>query len=268
MAKAATKKTATDVAIKDQTSNLPAGMDDAFLAEMAASEEHRQVFEAEQLTIPRLALLQDLSPEVKAREATYIPGAVSGMIVNKLKQTVDDEVTFVPAKFVVRYIAWRPRKDGGGLVDQSLTRDEVEANFSSDGPGRWIGMLAPREGEDAVKVEVIQTPEWVGFAKSKSFDWCPVAISFPSTKSKVVRDINSIIDLAKMEIGEKRVTPAAFFHQFTLSSVLDSSGDDQYFNFKAGHDGWCMDAQVRNDAKKLKESFDKGEVAVEDHDQK
>lgn len=248
----------------NENANLPAGMSADFLNEIEENEGQRQVFDADQLTIPRLALLQDLSPETKVREETYIEGAIPGMILNKLKKAICDEVIFVPSKFVVRYIAWRPRKDGGGLVDQNLTLEEVRENFDTDGPGRWVGMLSPREGEDAVKVEVIQTPEWVGFAKSDTFDWTPVAISFPSTKSKVVRDINSIIDLAKIEVNGRRITPAAFFHQFTLGSFLDSSGDDKYYNFTAKHDGYCMDPQVRADAKKLKESFDAGEVAVED----
>ena len=246
-----------------ESSNLPAGVDADLAREMADNVDHQEVFDSDQLTVPRLALLQDLSPETKERNGAYVPGARPGLILNKLKRAVDDKVRFVPAKFMVRYIAWRPRADGGGLVDQGLTRQECEDNFESDGIGRWIGMIKPRAGAEAVKVEIIQTAEWVGFAKSVSYDWTPVAISFPGTKAKVVRDINTTIDVARMEFDGKRFKPAPFFHEFEIGSFLDRSGEDEFFNFTADWSGWCQDKSVRDEAKALKESFERGEADVE-----
>jgi hypothetical protein len=241
---------------------LPDGIDADMAAEIVETADQAEVFDQEQLTVPRISLLQDLSPELKERDASYVPGARSGLILNKVKGCLDTEIMFVPAKFAVRYIAWRPRRDGGGLVDQSLTKSDCEENFESDGIGKWIGFMQPNNSDESVKVEVIQTPEWVGLARGANYDWTPVAISFPGTKSKAVRDINTAIDVTRMTINGKRIKPAAFFHVFQISTALDRKGDDEFYNFTVAHKGWCEDPQVRADAKKLKEDFETGTTDV------
>jgi len=253
------------VPAKQAASNLPAVVDDDLAAEMAAARGDAQGFEAEQLKIPRIKLLQDLNPETKRRDPAYIEGAEPGFILNSLIRTIDEKIEFVPAKFMVRYIAWRPRKDGGGLVDMDLTREECDENFTSDGLGKWVGAMTPRNGEEPVKVEIIQTPEWVGYAKSASFDWMPVAISFPGTKNQTVRDINTTINLTKMTDDKGEFTPAAYFHLFELNSFL-VPGDLPYYNFGQKHLGWCREKKVRDDAKKLKHSLERGDTVVEDID--
>jgi hypothetical protein len=232
------------------------------MAEMEADKGLRQEFDAAQLVIPRVSILQDLSPQVRERDAEYIKGAKPGLFFNSLAKSLDTMVTLVPSKFLVRYIAWRPRKDGGGLVSQTLTIEEVEENFDPDGIGKWKGLMAPRPGEPAVSVEVIETPEWYGMAKGKDWDWMPVAISFPSTKSKAARWMNSTINMTKAQGKNGTFTPAAFFHQFSFTTAVEQKGDDQWFSFVPVQDGYCMDAQVRGEAKELKLSFERGEVDV------
>lgn len=251
-----------------EPAGLPAGLDPGLLAEMEANRAHAEHFDIAQLTIPRLVVLQDLSPQVKERDAAYVKGARPGLIFNTVQKWLTPSVEFVPAKFVVRYIAWRPRPTGG-LVDQNLAREDVEANFKPDGIGRWAGsMTVQRRGHEpeSVRVEVIETPEWVGLARLPDGDgWSPVAVSFPSTKAKVVKEINTLIDLTKMPASDgRKFTPPAFFHRFLLDTAIESSGENEYFNFRSTHLGWCTDAEVRGEAKALKQAFERGEVAVDD----
>ena len=251
-------KKAVAVADKNQ---LPAEL----MADMEEHRRERQQFDAAQLIVPRISILQDLSPQVKKSNAQYIGGAEPGMYFNNVANTLDSMITFVPAKFHVRYIAWRPRKQGGGLVSQSLTLEEVEENFEADGIGRWIGNMSPKKGEPAVAVEIIETPEWVGYAKGKDWNWMPVAMSFPSTKGKSARKINSSIDMIEVDNGNGPFTPPAFYSTFELGAALEQSGDDSWFGFTVQHLGLGKtEKHVVDKAYALKKSLESGEAEVAD----
>jgi len=242
----------------------------------ADAEQYRQVFDREMLTIPRIKILQDLSPEVKDTKAEYIPGARPGMICNEQNNKLDSEILFVPATFEVRYIAWRPRKDGGGLVDANLTLEEVEANFQADGIGSWIGMMKPSKDEPAIRVEVAQTPEYTGYAMGKGWGPMPVAISMPSTKVKSARKINTTVELTRVmnkRTGNK-VRPPMFYHQFKLSTGIESGNENEWHGFVIHHLGVAGDESgIETDpvylemiglAKQLKIDVEAGRAKVDD----
>jgi hypothetical protein len=264
--------TKKDVA-KLQEAPLPALMGDM----EADAEAHRQVFDRDMLTIPRIKILQDLSPEVKDTKAEYIPGARPGLICNEMNSKLDTDILFVPAAFSVRYIAWRPRKAGGGLVDPNLTLEEVEANFQQEGIGSWIGMMRPSPNEEAIRVEVAQTPEYVGIAMGKGWGPMPVAISMPSTKVKAAKKINTTVELTRVESASKPGTffrPAMFYHQFQLKTGLESGNDNEWFGFVIHHLGVAekgsplLDDPIYNamvkDAKELKIALETGKARVDD----
>jgi len=246
---------AKDVAkVKDQLpAGLMAGMEDDAV-------EHQQEFKSDQLIIPRLTILQDLSPQVKKTKAEYVEGAEAGLIYNNVTNTLDKSIKFYPSKFAVRYIAWQENR--GGLVDQTLTKEEVEANFEENGLGQWTGLITPRGKKDPVRVDVIETPEWVGLASGESWGPMPVAMSFPVTKAKSARKINTAIDLTKVEGKNGVFKPPAFYHKFTLSTAVESSGDNDWFGWVVQHDGLNDDLQTITDAKALKVAFDDGTAEV------
>jgi hypothetical protein len=260
MAKAATKATAV---AKADTAQLPAVA--SMLDDMEADAVlHRPVFERDMLSVPRIKLLQDLSPAVKEHNAEYVPGARPGMILNELLNSLDSEIIFVPARFDVRYIAWRPRKAGGGLVDPNLTREEVDLNFTQEGIGKWTGMMRPSSEEDPIRVEVLQTPEYVGIAKGKNWGPTPVAISLPSTKVKAAKKMNTTIDLFEMDGKNGRFRPPMFYHQFRLATALEKDGDDEFWGFVVHHMGVGIDADLVRRAKELKIAFDDNKAVVDD----
>lgn len=251
-------------AVTKATSNLPdlpAGLDME-----ADAAEHRQDFRQDMLIIPRLQILQDLSPEIKETKAEYVKGAKPGLILNQINRALDTEIIFTPARFAVRYIAWRPRSSGGGLVDPNLTLEEVEQNFEQSGIGVWTGVIQVKvKGEiDAVRVEVKETPEWVGIAKGKTWGPMPVAISFPSTKVKSAKAINTAISLTEVEGKNGPFRPPAFYHQFKLKTGLEQRGDDEWYGFVVEHQGYGLDPDMIKRAKDLKIAFDEDRATVDD----
>lgn len=244
---------------------VPVAGGPAFLADIVDTAEHdQQSFEQDDLIIPRVTILQDLSPQVKIGQAAYIEGAKAGMIFNTVSSEIMQSMIFVPAFYVVRYIAWKPRKAGGGLLDADvdfriLTKDN---GFRQENPGKWIGKMEPKEGEDPVTVEVIKTGEWAGIAIAPNGSMLPVAISFPGSKAKIARKINSKIDLTEIEAAPgKFVKPLPYAHMFSLTTGEEPGPEGPYWNFVANHLGWNNDRRAFDKAKDLRESIMKGEAS-------
>jgi hypothetical protein len=247
----------TDVVKSNEGDQVPA----ALLKDMEADAKvHTQAFAPDQLVIPRLTILQDLSPQLKERKAEYVPGAKVGDIYNNVTNTLDRSIKFTPSKFDVQYIAWAENR--GGLIDPNLTKEEVEENFEPDGIGAWRGMIVPRNKQNAVAVEVIETPTWVGMARGEGWGPMPVAIAFPVTKAKSARKMNTAIDMAEIEGANGPFKPPAFYHQFTLSTAIEQSGENEWFGWAVSHDGIGLDERMIAKAKELKISFDKGDATI------
>jgi hypothetical protein len=259
-----------------ETDDIPIGTDvttavqtglvvpDQLLGMMEGDQKYTQIFDPDQMIIPRLLLLQDLSPQVKENKAEYIVGARPGMFCLPLVKGLTREVMFIPSRFDVRYLAWRPRKEGGGLVASDLTLEDAETNFTQDGPGSWIGTMAPRPGEQPVNVEVKETPEWIGLARSDVWDWMPCVMSFPATKAKVARAINTTISLVKLDGKNGKFTPPSFYHQFKFTSAFEERDAGDFWTPVADRVGWASDAEALADARQLAISAAKGIVVADD----
>lgn len=69
------------------------------------------------LTLPRLSIIQDLSPQRKRDKAEYIEGATEGMIFNTATGELysDGSVIVIPSFFRAEYTVWKDRDQGGGF---------------------------------------------------------------------------------------------------------------------------------------------------------
>ena len=80
------------------------------------------------LSLPRLSIIQDLSPQRKKDKDEYIPGAEEGMVFNTASnQLFDKPIVIVPCYFRSEYVAWKDRKSGGGFGIACATQEETEA---------------------------------------------------------------------------------------------------------------------------------------------
>ena len=99
---------------------------------------------AEDLTIPRLKILQALSPEVNKRDGKYVDGAAAGDIINTVTNELFTEETgcvVIPVSYKRMFLEWQPRESGGGLIQQHLdpeilsktTKDKTGADVLENG---------------------------------------------------------------------------------------------------------------------------------------
>ena len=69
------------------------------------------------LLVPRLSILQALSPQLKRKDAAYIEGAEAGMIADVgTGELFPDGVLFLPVHYRKDFLEWAPRSTGKGLV--------------------------------------------------------------------------------------------------------------------------------------------------------
>ena len=74
---------------------------------------------SEDLAVPFLRILAQLSPQVNKRDGAYVQGAEAGMVFNTVLNEAysgEEGILVVPCFYNRRYVEWKPRAAGGGLV--------------------------------------------------------------------------------------------------------------------------------------------------------
>lgn len=99
--------TAKQMTIKQNTAMAP-----SFGARGRGSEN----VGVDDLVIPRIGIVQSLSPERKKNDPAYIAGAEEGMMFNSVtRELYKDKVLAIPVFYRMEHLLWKPRKDGGGF---------------------------------------------------------------------------------------------------------------------------------------------------------
>lgn len=88
------------------------------------------------ITLPRIEVLQALSPQLKKSEPNYIEGSEQGQIFNTVSGEIyGDNVTIVSILFQRQFIIWQDRKSGGGFAGAFPTElDAVKEQEAMDNP--------------------------------------------------------------------------------------------------------------------------------------
>jgi len=238
---------------------------DAGLAAMFEADAGKGLdFRADDLAIPRLYMLQDMSPQVKERSADYVSGARPGMWFNTVTGQIAPSVTIITIKHQRRYVAWRPRLDnggGGGLVKPDVPREEY---LSYEETGISVRSYRDEKG----LVEVVDTPELVALLlpeNGSGISPMPVAISFPKTKAKVLARMMTI---ATMQVGHHadgtEFPMALYSNVFRLSSKIEGEGAQSYFVPVEEYLGRVTRTDIYARAKRLYEQFAGAPVHVAD----
>ena len=133
------------------------------------------------LTIPRLDVIQDLSPQHKKNKPEYIEGAEPGLLFNTVTQELyDSSVMFIPVYFRKEFIIWRDIKQGGG--------------FRGAHPSQQEAVNALGELEDADQCEIVECAQHFGLVVIGDRVE-EVVISMSKSKLKTSRQLNSMVKI-------------------------------------------------------------------------
>ena len=207
----------------------------------------------EDLALPFLKILGQLSPEVNKRDGKYVEGAEPGMIFNSVSGELYDGVKgidVIPAFYKLEYIEWKDRGEGPGapvaIYDSSsdiMSKTKPDANYKDRLPnGNYI--------EKTASHFVIIT----GDSPSTAL------ISMKSTQLKISRKWNSMMAGIKMKGKNGMFTPASFSHEYKLKTVQMSNDKGTWFGWEVQKIGPVANAELYQQAKAFAESISVGNV--------
>ena len=207
----------------------------------------------EDLALPFLKILGQLSPEVNKRDGKYVEGAEPGMIFNSVSGELYDGVKgidVIPAFYKLEYIEWKDRGDGPGapvaIYDSSSdikSKTKPDANYKDRLPsGNYI--------EKTASHFVIIT----GDSPSTAL------ISMKSTQLKISRKWNSMMSGIKLKGKNGLFTPASFSHIYRLKTTQMSNDKGTWFGWEVSKVGPITDQQLYQQAKSFSENISKGSV--------
>ena len=207
----------------------------------------------EDLALPFLKILGQLSPEVNKRDGKYVEGAEPGMIFNSVSGELYDGVkgiNVIPAFYKLEYIEWKDRGEGPGapvaIYDSSsdiMSKTKPDANYKDRLPnGNYI--------EKTASHFVIIT----GDSPSTAL------ISMKSTQLKISRKWNSMMSGIKLKGKNGLFTPASFSHIYRLKTTQMSNDKGTWFGWEVSKVGPITDQSLYQQAKTFSENISKGSV--------
>lgn len=126
-----------------------------------------------QIRLPRLAIAQGLSPQITPGDPQFIEGLTLFQMFNDLTGEVYGRgpITFVPLRQDVRRIEFRPRTEGGGILDMDVPPHDERLKWTvADGqrqPPRATTfvefvalLLRPNRQPEPIVVSVKTTNKW------------------------------------------------------------------------------------------------------------
>ena len=215
----------------------------------------------EDLALPFLKILGQLSPEVNKRDGKYVEGAEPGMIFNSVSGDLYDGakgIDVIPAFYKLEYVEWKDRGEGAGgpvaVHDSSsdiMSQTKADANYKDRLPnGNYV--------EKTASHFVIITGDSPTTA----------LISMKSTQLKISRKWNSMMSGIKLKGKNGLFTPASFSHIYRLKTTQMSNDKGTWCGWDVSKAGPITDTSLYQQAKTFSDNISKGSVKAKHGEEK
>jgi len=213
------------------------------------------------LALPFLKILGQLSPEVNKKSGKYVEGSEPGMIYNSVSGDLYEGtkgIDVIPSFYKLEYVEWKDRGEGSGgpvSVHNSssdiMSQTKADANYKDRLPnGNYI--------EKTASHFVIITGDSPTTA----------LISMKSTQLKISRKWNSMMSGIKLKGKNGLFTPASFSHIYRLKTTQLSNDKGTWFGWDVSRVGPLEDTGLYQQAKTFSENISKGSVKVKHGEEK
>ena len=221
----------------------------------ADADKGSQNMTQEDLALPFLKVLGQLSPEVNKRDGKYVEGAEPGMILNTVTNEVFDGtkgIDVLPVFYERKYVEWQDRGEGKGApvaihdassdIMSQTTRDKSfkdrlpSGNYLENTANHYVVVLG-------------DSPQ-------------TALISMKATQLKISRKWNSIMMGIKLQGKNGLFTPPTYSHIYNLKTVQMSNDKGTWFGWEVSKVGPVSDQTVYGIAKSFADQVGKGDVQV------
>ena len=220
----------------------------------ADANEGAQNISQEDLALPFLKILGQLSPEVNKRDGKYVQGAEPGKIINTVTNKLYDEIEVIPVFYKRQYVEWADRGTSTGAPVAIHSADSDIISQTTRGKDYKDRLANGNYLENTANHYVIylnDTPQ-------------QAMVSMKSTQLKVSRKWNSMMMGIKMQGKNGLFTPPTYSHIYKLKSVQMSNDKGTWFGWDVEKVGPVGDKNIYDMAKSFATSVGKGEI-IEKH---
>ena len=204
----------------------------------------------EDLALPFLKVLGQLSPEVNKRDGKYVEGAEPGKIINTVSNELYMSINVLPVFYKRQYIEWQDR---GASTGAPVAIHEADSDILSQTTrGKDYKDRLPNGNylENTASHFVIL----MGSSPQTAL------ISMKATQLKVSRKWNSMMMGIKMQGKNGLFTPPTYSHIYNLKTVQMSNDKGTWFGWDVSKVGPIEDKSVYDIAKGFADQVGKGEI--------
>ena len=220
----------------------------------ADANQGAQNISQEDLALPFLKILGQLSPEVNKRDGKYVEGAEPGKIINTVTNKLYDEIEVIPVFYKRQYVEWADRGTSTGAPVAIHSADSDIISQTTRGKDYKDRLANGNYLENTANHYVIylnDTPQ-------------QAMVSMKSTQLKISRKWNSMMMGIKMQGKNGLFTPPTYSHIYKLKTVQMSNDKGTWFGWDVEKVGPVGDKNIYDMAKSFATSVGKGEI-IEKH---
>ena len=216
----------------------------------ADANEGTQNISQQDLALPFLKILGQLSPEVNKRDGKYVEGAEPGKIINTVTNKLYDEIEVIPVFYKRQYVEWADRGTSTGAPVAIHEADSDIISQTTRGKDYKDRLANGNYLENTANHFVIL----MGSSPQTAL------ISMKATQLKVSRKWNSMMMGIKMQGKNGLFTPPTYSHIYSLKTVQMSNDKGSWFGWDVSKVGPVEDKAVYEIAKSFAERVGKGEI--------
>ena len=224
---------ATNAGLIVQTDQMPAWLN-------PSSHRGSEDVTSKDIILPRIDVLQALSPQIKKSDPQYIEGSEQGIIFNTLSgELYGDSITFIPVVFKREFIVWQDRKSGGGFRGAFPTEERAEQERQ---------MQENPDGHEVVETHVhfiLLTHEDGRLEEA--------VLSLSKSKRKVSRKLNSLVQMIP---GDR------FARAYKLTALEVDGPKGEYWSFDVTNIGYVNENAWKR-GQEAYEAIQRGERGVD-----
>jgi len=215
---------------------------------------------ASDLLVPRLAILQALSPQLSKKKAEFIEGAEIGDIADLgTGELFKDGILFLPVHYRKDYLEWAPRSTGKGLVNvhhdpailDRCTRDEKNRPITAEG-----NLIA-------------ETAQFFGLNLSADRRKCFLPMT--SSQLKKARKWMTLATGEKLKRGDgSEFVAPLFYRSYHLTTAEESNGDGEWAGWSVARGAALPELEIgvdwrviKQEAIEFRESLLRGELRAD-----
>ena len=204
----------------------------------------------EDLALPFLKVLGQLSPEVNKRDGKYVEGAEPGKIINTVSNELYMSINVLPVFYKRQYIEWQDRGASTGAPVAIHEADSEILSQTTRGKDYKDRLPNGNYLENTASHFVIL----LGSSPQTAL------ISMKATQLKVSRKWNSMMMGIKMQGKNGLFTPPTYSHIYNLKTVQMSNDKGTWFGWDVSKVGPIEDKSVYDIAKGFADQVGKGEI--------